>query len=316
MKNSKKYWRSLWALLLALCVVFQMSATACAAETGIDLQKRGSIRITLKSGGKPLPGVIFTLYRVADLTAEKNGNLSYRMTGDFEGCGADLDDLGAENLAEHLAAYARDGAAVATKTTDGNGSVAFRDLPLGLYLIVQEGRAQGYYSIAPFLVSVPMKGEDGRIYDVDAGPKVEPQPDQPGETKLTVKKVWRGGDDHRPDSVTVHLLKDGRVVDTVILSKENGWKYTWEGLDSDARWTVAEEVPEGYTVKYSSGGKTITITNTRPDSPETPTTPDNPKLIQTGQLNWPVPILAGAGMVLVVLGWLLMRDKRENCEQE
>lgn len=37
-----------------------------------------------------------------------------------------------------------------------------------------------------------------------------------------------------------------------------------------------------------------------------------PPLIQTGQLNWPVPVLAGSGMVLFMLGWMLVFGKRER----
>lgn len=51
-------------------------------------------------------------------------------------------------------------------------------------------------------------------------------------------------------------------------------------------------------------------------APATPTpTPDVPdeKLPQTGQTNWPVPILAVSGAVLFTLGWLLrFRQEREE----
>ena len=59
-----------------------------------------------------------------------------------------------------------------------------------------------------------------------------------------------------------------------------------------------------------------------PNPPE-PSTPENvvadarpdegPKLIQTGQLNWPVPVLTAGGLVLVsVGGWLLHRSKKRD----
>lgn len=302
-------------LALALLVMVQASPTARAAE--IDLQRTGSVSVTLRDGNAPVPGGIFTLYHVADI-AEVSGRLEYRFLEAFTGCGAELSDIHAEGLAEHLAVYASaNGVTGTTKTAGANGRVTFPNLELGLYLIVQEGRPAGYYGVAPFLVSVPLEGETGWVYQVDASPKVQPQPDQPDDEKLTVKKVWRGGSDHRPESVTVQLLRDGEVFDTVVLSQENGWRYSWEGLDSSFRWTVVEaQVPEGCTVEYSTAGMTITITNTLPGKPEEPTTPERPPLIQTGQLNWPIPILAGAGMLLMVLGWLLTREKDGKCEQE
>lgn len=36
------------------------------------------------------------------------------------------------------------------------------------------------------------------------------------------------------------------------------------------------------------------------------------KLIQTGQLNWPVPLLAGAGAVLMAVGIMLNRRKDDH----
>lgn len=42
--------------------------------------------------------------------------------------------------------------------------------------------------------------------------------------------------------------------------------------------------------------------------------PHRPPLIQTGQLNWPVPVLAGGGILLFMLGWVLVFRKRKRNE--
>ncbi len=57
-----------------------------------------------------------------------------------------------------------------------------------------------------------------------------------------------------------------------------------------------------------------------PEKPETET--DEPKteaseaekgaLPQTGQLNWPIPVLAGGGLLLIVIGLLLSRKKKRH----
>ncbi len=50
-----------------------------------------------------------------------------------------------------------------------------------------------------------------------------------------------------------------------------------------------------------------------PDNPVAPGHPDNPvmsSLPQTGQLNWPVPVLAVSGVVLFAFGWALDRKYR------
>ena len=50
-----------------------------------------------------------------------------------------------------------------------------------------------------------------------------------------------------------------------------------------------------------------------PDKPDVPDTPDKPVLPQTGQLNWPVLVLACCGVLLFAVGWVLNRQgKKEN----
>ena len=50
-----------------------------------------------------------------------------------------------------------------------------------------------------------------------------------------------------------------------------------------------------------------------PDNPVSPSNPDRPVLPQTGQLNWPVPVLACSGVLLFAAGWVLNRQgKKEN----
>lgn len=51
----------------------------------------------------------------------------------------------------------------------------------------------------------------------------------------------------------------------------------------------------------------------QPDTPVYPSNPDKPVLPQTGQLNWPVPVLACSGVLLFAIGWVLNRQgKKEN----
>ena len=50
----------------------------------------------------------------------------------------------------------------------------------------------------------------------------------------------------------------------------------------------------------------------KPAGPGTPTTPTGPKLPQTGQLNWPVPVLAVCGVLLVTAGRSLYRKGRDE----
>lgn len=53
-----------------------------------------------------------------------------------------------------------------------------------------------------------------------------------------------------------------------------------------------------------------------PTTPSSPTTPSIPTLPQTGQLNWPIPILAILGLMMFSVGWILrFGRKRDNYEK-
>ena len=55
---------------------------------------------------------------------------------------------------------------------------------------------------------------------------------------------------------------------------------------------------------------------TEPTTPPPPPPPPPPELPQTGQLNWPVPVMAVTGMALFVVGWILCwRGKRMENEK-
>lgn len=76
-------------------------------------------------------------------------------------------------------------------------------------------------------------------------------------------------------TLTLDINADNSVADR---EGEVDWKF------------IAEE--------YTSGGGKPTVT------PGT--------LIQTGQLNWPIAVLAAAGGVLIALGWIILRKKRHG----
>jgi len=128
-------------------------------------------------------------------------------------------------------------------------------------------------------------------------------------TELTVKKVWEGdGDelDKRPESIKVQLLNDNQVQEVVTLTESDGWMYTWENLSIKGSWSVKEiDIPVGYENTSTAAGEssnTIIITNTKL----------NDKLEQTGQLNWPVPVLAALGTTLIICGLVMGRKKRND----
>lgn len=94
--------------------------------------------------------------------------------------------------------------------------------------------------------------------------------------KLTVHKVWDdNGYPERPDSVTVHLLRDGKEYEDVQLNQANQWSYTWDELDDRYQWSVEEAVPVGYEVAYQTKDNAIFITNHKDYEPPVVPAPVN-----------------------------------------
>lgn len=295
--------------VMALSVKLTVSAAGFPA---IDFTAKGSITVNLQesAGDTEKFSGEFTLYEVGKI--DRSGeNPDYVYNEAFEENGMELGDLRGEGLAEHLANHAIDkNISGEVKKCTENGQITWNELDLGLYLVVQTERMDGYYAIEPFLVSIPLANSDHTawIYDVDASPKVQPSPENPEDKNLIVKKVWVDNGKNTPDSIVVKLFCDNKEYDSCILNEENHWTKTWEGLSEEYTWTVKEaDVPTGYKVTYSSSGMEITITNTSKSE-----TPEKPPLIQTGQLNWPIPVLAGMGILIFAAGWTMTFMKRKK----
>jgi len=226
--------------ILTVIIMLCCFSSTVFADNVPDLTMRGSIQITMRSGDTYVPGGNLTLYKVGDIY-EDNGNYSFVLTDSFAGSGETLDDIQSAQLADDLARYAERNSITGTnKEIDQNANIAFTDLDLGLYLLVQEQAAEGYNKVSPFLVSVPMQENGAYVYDVDASPKVE------------LEKVTE------PDTP-----------------------------------------------------------DTPPDTPDTPP-PTNPggKLPQTGQLNWPIPVLVACGLGLFIIGWWMrFGGKKDSYEK-
>ncbi len=244
-------------------------------------------------------GVTFQMYQVG----QRMEDGSLELTGDFTDYSVDLSQDDWLDTAATLAALAaRDQLPADASGVVSDGTVTFSKLENGIYLVVGASNSQGgfYYTPVPFLVELSGQAITAQVkFDQEE----EEQP-----LAYTVKKVWsqdQGQD--RPDQVTVQLLRDGEVYRSALLNDSNHWSYTWDGLESGHRWQVTEQdVPEGYQMSVSQEGTVFRVTNTwSPEETPTPPTPDetpSDTLPQTGQLWWPVPLLLGAGLLLLLWG--------------
>lgn len=350
-----KIGRRLAPVLAALVLLLSPLAVPAAAYQDIDTHRTASLTVRFKD----FSGVEFSIYRVASVSE----NCVFTLTGAFRDYPVSVNGLNSSGwraLARTLDSYvARDDpAALRTGETNRSGRVSFSGLPTGLYLVVGEQYQEEEWTYTPeaFLICLPNQVDGEWEYDVTANCKYDQEENPPETVDRKVLKVWEddGNEQLRPRSITVQLLKDGRVYDTVTLSAANNWRYTWRELDGDAVWRVVEyRTPGDYTVSVDREGITFVITNTYapetdipdeppprsefppppdedipddptpqgevppdediPDEPP-PTTdvpPDEPGLPQTGMLWWPVPVLAGSGIILILLGWLWRRHEEE-----
>lgn len=319
----KRWIMALLAGLFCGLAVIQLSPPVCAAGY-LQPNREASLSLLYQIRGSGVAGLKVHLYRVAEISETADFTLS----GDFAGYPVELGDLQTssawEAAAETLAAYAAaDGhTALRDASSGAQGEVTFGELQTGLYLVVTDLWRQGRKRIAfdPFLISLPsLNEEDAWVYDVQAFPKGESyQTSGPGgDDKITyqVVKHWEDADQdaHRPKNVTVEIRKDGEWYSTQTLSSENSWAYTWRARDDGSTWWVVErDVPDAYQVQVSRDGTMLTVTN-RYTGPGSPGQEPGDKLPQTGQLWWPVPLMAAAGLVLFGAGWAMcIRKKNEE----
>ena len=296
-------------LLLALLLFASLPVVAFADQ--FDLARSGSISIQLRDVYHPETAIGGTvrLHKVGDAILQ-NSALSFTLTEEFAGSGVSLGDINAADLPDKLLSYAEKHQIAGTMVNaDSNGKATFSGLTAGLYLVSQETAVSGYYKVSPFLVSLPMyEADSGWRYNIQAAPKVQ----RPSNLiNVTVYKEWVDNNRYRPTELVVQLLQDGKVVDEVVLNQQNEWSYTWTDLDGHLEWDVREKnVPEGYKATYTRSANQITITNKASWY-----VPPQDVLIQTGQLNWPVPILFGLGLMFLLLGLVLLK-RRDDYRHE
>ena len=317
MFKKKRNLKRVMTVLMAVIMLVSMMAPMAYAYEKIDMDKPATLTVEFTSGPK-VAGMEFRIYKIADV--DEDAVFTFLDSIAAYGVAMPDDQAGYRALAETLSGYiARDGVTpTATAITDAAGKAAFGQQEKGLYLVLADRytdpKDEMTYIVSPSLVALP-NSTDGNswIYDVTISPKytsVPPVPKTEGETiDINVIKVWSGeaNKDKRPTFVYAELICDGQVIDTVTLNSGNNWRHTWKDLDATKTYNVTEkEVPAGYTVTITRDGNTYTMNNYSGEVPRK-TPPETPRLPNTGQLWWPVPILAGAGLVLIVLGKLRKR---------
>lgn len=236
MNNASKWMKVVVCALMFLILFAECGGAAAAAQQTLmstlpQTDKNGSIQITMKDAGKTVSGGTFTCINVGILETEQ-GESVWKFANTFTDCGLNMEQLQTEEFADKLWKYAQEKSAYGTtKEINKSGTVLFENIPVGVYLMVQQKAADGYYEVHPFVVTIPVQDENGWRYDVDASPKME---------KMKKKPV------------------------------------TPEKKQEDSQKQNSRKLP------------------------------------QTGQLNWPIPVLTFLGVILFTIGWRLYRKGKES----
>ena len=287
--------RKIIIFCLTIFLVLTCSYTVFAEEYNPDLTGSISVTLTDKKQNEAIVGAELSVYYVATVLLDDDGNLMYDYTDDFKQFDTAIDDT---ELATKLDAFVSQHNVPSTKiTTNIDGTALCNGLPLGLYFIKQTGAVEGFAPCTPFLVTVPNEKDGEYLYKVNASPKTEVA----RLVSITIKKVWNTDKStEAAESVTVQLLKNGSVVKTAILNAQNNWQITYADMPESDTYSIKEvNIPKGFTATYKQEDYVFTVTNTS-------------TLIHTGQLIWPIPVLAGGGMILIAVGIVLLQKKRKT----
>lgn len=276
------------AFALVLMLMLALSVPAFAASTG-------SVTVNI-----PADDVQYSIYLVGALVDNE-----YKLTGSFAKYKIDISEkTAAVTLANQM--LADKPTPLATGTTK-NGSVTFSGLDDGVYFIVGAPHIVGSkkYTPAPSFAVLPMP-ESSTPQKVTISGKYTVTEIPDNKISISALKVWNDNNSRtRPTYVDVKLYMDGTVIDRVRLNKNNNWRYTWTGLDPKANYAVVEDdVPADYTVSVTERGYSYIITNTKRQPPPPP---PGPRLPQTGQLWWPVYVMAVSGTVFLAFGLIRRR---------
>jgi len=298
------------AMCLMLCA-FVCPGAAYAFEP-VDLTHPVSLTIYANDEEIPLPGVGFELHRIANM----NDMAQFELLPAFSGFSGDINHLETAAdwamAAEEMKLLSVGLMPDAAETSGDDGLAIFDHIQPGLYLVsgAPVEIIPWAYTFTPFIVSIPTRDvDDAWLYDVFSDVKLEKSPTH---IDIDVVKVWDdlGLEDDRPNTIYVDLLCDGEPIDVALLHAGNSWSHTFTNLPAAHEYTVKErDVPFWYEVSYEVINGVLVVRNTH----RTDVTP-TPDIPATGQLWWPVPLLAGLGMLMVIAGWYIHRKWSQEHE--
>ena len=262
-------------LLLAVVALMLILSVSVSVLAGPvpDTARRCSVTVSFQKDKEPVAGGSVICTRVGYIYMD-GISVRYRRVLD----NADMINLQDPDTAHELERYVKQNNITGTaKTVGKDGKVTFDNLEPGVYLIRQKNAPDGYMPIKPFLVTLPYLKDGEYIYDLDASAKTEldKEPSEPTEPSTGPTEPSTGPSEPTEPS------------------------------------TGPSEPTEP-----STGPSEPTEPSTGPSEPTEPTEPTEPgggDAPQTGQLNWPIPVMAVMGIFCLCLGmYFSTKDKKEE----
>ena len=302
------------AFMLCVCL-FLMPCQAQAASTTdakepIFTEQDCSLDISYCSGGIAFSELPVRLYKIADVSAD----FQYTLTSSFEKSNLILNgiqtvgewDVIRSTLETHI--LANDVAADINGITDAEGKASFDALKPGLYLEITDRVTQDNmtYVFDSALIALPGLDTDGLWqYQVEVTSKSQiiPPSEDDEEIEYKVLKLWKGdnGTAARPTTIEVEIFRNGTSYQTVTLSEDDRWTYTWSAKDDGSDWKVVERnIPTGYTMTIEERETSFTLTNTY--NLDVPGDPDSPQTGDTSNIMLWFILMIISGSMLIVLG--------------
>ena len=300
--------------LLLPCAVSAIS-TADAAEP-VSLTTDCSLTAVYSYENTAFSGIGVNVYRIADVSADAQ----YTLTAPFLASSLTLNGIQSagewDSVRTTLESYMIANAIEPNHTavTDLSGQVHWDSLPTGLYFVASTAaQADGQQCVFDSaLIALPGLGTGGLwLYRVAATPKPQILPPVTPDEEQTLKilKLWKDKNhmSHRPTHIEAEIFRDGILFESVILSEENHWSYSWTVPVDGARWTVVEQkTPKGYSVTVEKRGTTFVLTNTyipKDSLKESPRTGDMSHVLLYTLL------MCTSGLSLVLIGTRRKRNR-------
>ncbi len=379
--------KKLGSVICALCVMLTLCLGCFMPVSAVE--GAGTLKLICKAKNNIPSNMMWWIYRIGSYDGSK-----ITLEDQFADCPISFGDYSASALSD--AASTLETTALlqkkeyAKKMTNSNGEITFNDVRDGVYLIASKKFKAGDKTFKPSPSIIVM--DSSQTADMTVYTKMTSIRTLDGfYERYQVMKVWENDQAMplKPNKIVIEIYADLELYETVELSAEEGWSYSWEA-DVSQDWRILEkEIPEDCTVIYRDDGRKYVVVNTYnvPTSLETATTspsaatttskianetgvttvstrkgpvgddfettssssPDSPgstdssgtvttavipgssvttaaatqkpaatttsekKLPQTGQLWWPVPVMAFLGLILVGIGSrIVMSNKKED----